>query len=135
MRTISEVAFPDTVVMFVAGDPTKPIPEQSRQSFAALEAKLSLLKGRKCFGVLLDDEYRACASILDRDRSAELPHPTWTIPGGKYARIRIPDWQKNTNRIGAAFDELYSRPDVDYARPALEHYRSQEELFVMVPIN
>lgn len=134
MRTISEVSFPDTLVMYVAGDPTKPIPEQSKQAFAALEARLTSMKGRRFFGVLVGNEYRACSSMIDTDESSDLPHPMWTIPGGKYVRIRIPDWEKHTDQIGAAFDELFSLPSVDPTRPAMEYYRSQHDLFVMVPI-
>ncbi len=134
MRTISEVTFPDTWVMYVAGDPSRPIPEQSKKAFSVLEGKFASVKGRKFFGVLVGNEYRACSSIVDTDETSDLPFPTWTIPGGKYARIRIPDWDKHTDQIGAAFDELYSLPSVDSTRPAVEYYRSQHDLFVMVPI-
>lgn len=35
MRPIAEVTSPDTVVMFVVGDPTRSIPERSQRAFAA----------------------------------------------------------------------------------------------------
>jgi hypothetical protein len=120
--------------MYVAGDPTKPVPEQSKQAFAALEAGLISSKGRRFFGVLAGNGYRACSSTIDTDDSSNLPHPTWMIPGGKYVRVRIPDWKEHTDEIGAAFDELYSLPNVDPTRPAVEYYRSQHDLFIMVPI-
>jgi hypothetical protein len=134
MITPSEVNFPDTLVMYVAGDPAKPIPEQAKQAFAALEAGFTSLKGRKFFGVIIGNEYRACSSITDTDKTSGLPHPTWTIPGGKYARLRIPDWEKNTDQIGVAFEKLYYLSGVDPTRPAVEFYRSQREMFAMVPV-
>jgi len=134
MSTISEVVFPDTPVMYVAGDLTRPISEQAKQAFATLEAGLASFKGRRFFGVVMGKEYRACSSIIEADDASRLPHPTWTIPGGRYARIRIPDWENRTEQIGAAFEELYSRGDVDVTRPGIEYYRSQRDLFVMVPI-
>ena len=134
MRPISEVTFPDTVVMFVAGNPGRPIPEQSQQAFAALEGALDSLRGRRFFGVVVGGGYRACASLVETDDVADLPHPTWTIPGGRYARRRIPDWEQHSEQIGPAFEALYALPNVDPRRPAIEYYRSRRELFVMVPI-
>jgi len=134
MRKTTEVIFADTQVMFVAGHPTKPIPEQAQYAFTALEARLASLKGRRFFGVLVGDEYRACSSITEEDKLTELPHMTWTIPGGKYARTKIPDWEAHTEQIGPAFEELCSRLNVDLTRPGIEYYRSQKELFLMVPV-
>ena len=134
MRTIVEVTFPDTLVMYVAGDPAWRIPEQSKEAFAALEGALDSLKGRRFYGVIVGGGYRACSSLVETDDVSALPHPTWTIPGGRYARTRIPDWEEHTERIGAAFEVLYALPNVDPARPAIEFYRSRRDLFVMVPI-
>ncbi len=134
MRTIVEVTFPDTLVMYVAGDPSWPIPEQAKQACAALEGALDSLLGRRFFGVLVGGAYRACSSLVEADDAAALPHPTWTIPGGRYARTWISDWEEPTDQIGAAFEVLYALPNVDTARPALEYYRSRRDLFVMVPV-
>ncbi len=132
---ISEVVFPDTTVMYVDGDEAKPIPEQAKKAFNTLEDKFTSFKGRKFFGVVIGNKYRACSSITDYDKGSNLPHPTWTIPGGKYARIRIDNWEANTKKISLAFEELFSLDNVDFTRPGIEYYRSQYELYVMVPVN
>ncbi len=90
MSTDTVVTLPDTVVMFVAGKAGKPIAAQAPEAFKALEAKLPSLRGRKFYGVVLKDEYRACVAVDSSDDPRALPHPTWILPGGKYIRRRIP---------------------------------------------
>ncbi len=67
-------------------------------------------------------------------RRLSLPHPTWTLPGGKYVRRRIPNWEDNIHLIGMTCETLSGRSDFDPSRPYIEYYRSQGELLVMVPV-
>lgn len=134
MTDDTTVTLPDTLVMFVAGQAGKPIAEQAPRAFEALEIKLASLRGRKFYGAVLGDEYRACVTIDRSDDPGSLPHPTWTLPGGKYARRRILDWEQHLHLIGPTIQALLSRTDVDTSRPCLEFYRSQKELLVMVPV-
>jgi len=128
------VTLPDTVVMFVAGNTGKPIAAQAPEAFKALEARLPSLRGRRFYGVVLGDEYRACVAIDASDDPLALPHPTWILPGGKYARRRILDWEHHLDSIGPTFEALLRRPDVDPSRPCIEVYGSRKELLVMVPV-
>jgi hypothetical protein len=128
------VTLPDIPVMYVAGEAGRPIAEQAPRAFRALEAKLRSLKGRKFYGVVLGNEYRACVVIDAGDDPASLPHPTWTLPGGKYVRRRVVDWERQLDLIGSTIQALLQRPDVDPSRPCVEYYRSQRELLVLVPI-
>jgi len=128
------VTLPDTPVMFVAGQAGKSIAEQAPRAFEALEARLPSLKGRKFYGVVRGEEYRACVAIDPSDDPGSLPHPTWIIPGGKYVRRRILNWEQHPDLIGPTIQALLRRPDVDTSRSCLEHYRSQRELLVMVPV-
>lgn len=128
------VTLPDTVVMFVAGEAGKPIAEQAPKAFKALEARLPSLRGRKFYGVVLGDEYRACVAVNPGDDPRLLPHSTWTLPGGKYVRRQILEWEQHLDLIGPTFQELLGRPDVDASRPCIEFYRSQKDLLVMVPV-
>ena len=134
MITDTIVTVPDTSVMYVAGETGKPIAEQAPKAFKELEAKLSSLKGRKFYGVVLGDEYRACVAIDPQDDPFSLPHPTWTLPGGRYIRRRLPDWTENIHLIGPTFETLCRRSDFDPSRPCIEYYRSKKELLVMVPV-
>ncbi|MCH8536058.1 MAG: effector binding domain-containing protein [Flavobacteriaceae bacterium] len=120
--------------MYVAGEPEKSIPEQAKKAFTELESAFTSFRGRKFYGVITENEYRACSSITASDEQTSLPHRTMIIPGGKYIRTKIDDWQKHTEQIAQAFDELYELPNVDPSRPAIEYYRTVNELEIMVPI-
>ena len=128
------VSLSDIPVMYVAGDKQQPIAKQAPLAFRVLEAKLLSLAHRKFYGVTLGGEYRACVAIEGTDDLNALPHAEWTIPGGRYVRRKIPNWEANIDRIGPAFKALRARPDSDPTRPSVEYYRSQRELLVMVPI-
>lgn len=130
----SIVVIQDFPVMYVAGKAGAPIGEQAPQAFKELEAELSSLKGRRFYGVVVGDEYRACVAIDPHDDAATLPHPTWTIPGGRYVRRRIPNWEENVQVIAPTCQALRRRSDFDPSRPIIEYYRSRRELFVMVPV-
>jgi len=134
MTTDTIVTVRDTAVMYVAGDAGKPIAEQAPNAFKALEGKLSSLKGRKFYGVVLGDEYRACVAVGPNDDLLSLPHPTWTLPGGRYVRRRITHWEEHLHLIGPTCENLRRRPDFDPSRPCIEYYRSQKELLIMVPV-
>ena len=77
MTTDTIVTVRDTAVMYVAGETGKPIAEQAPKAFKALEAKPSSLKGRKFYGIVLGNEYRASVDIDPNDDPLSLPHPTW----------------------------------------------------------
>jgi hypothetical protein len=128
------VTLPDIEVMYVAGQKGAPIPEQAQAAFQELEAKLPTLKRRRFYGCLIDDEYRACVAIDARDDVGSLPHPRWTIPGGRYARRRIVDWEQHRHMIGPTFESLRAGNRIDPARPLIEFYRSRQDLLAMVPV-
>ena len=129
------ITMPDIVVMYVDGAAGKPIPDQAPAAFAELEAKLPSLKRRKFYAVVIGGRYRACVAVDDSDDAQALPHPTWTLPGGKFVRRRIADWEQHREMIGPTFAALRSRADSDLSRPGIEFYRSQRELLVLVPVH
>ena len=120
--------------MYVAGQKGRPIAEQAPEAFKTLEAKLSSLKGRKFYGIVIGDEYRACVAIDPEADASSSSHPTWTIPGGRYVRRKIENLEKNLHRIGASVEELRRRSDFDPTRSCVEYYRSRKELLLMVPV-
>lgn len=135
MTTDTIVTLQDTTVMYVAGETGKPIAEQAPKAFRELEAKLSSLKSRKFYGVVLGDEYRACVTIDPSDDALSLPHPTWMLPGGRYVRRKLPNWEDNLHLIHPTFETPCRRSDFDPSLPCIEYYRSQKELLVMVPVH
>jgi hypothetical protein len=128
------VDFPDTAVSYVASDAERPIHEQAPAAFRALEATLTTLRGRRFYAALVGPEYRACVALRPEDQHTHKSLQRWTIPGGRYARRMIADYHTNIPAIGDAFAEMRRRPDYDPSRPCVEYYRSQDEVYVMVPV-
>jgi hypothetical protein len=124
----------DVQVMYVAGEAGRPIPEQAPEAFRKLEAKLGPLRGRKFYGVVIGDEYRAGVAIRPEDDAGALALARWTIPGGRYVRRKIPNWESNRHLIGSTFETLRRRDDFDASRPCIEFYRSRQELLLMAPV-
>jgi hypothetical protein len=108
--------------------------------FRILESRLPTIKGRKFYGTFRfvpgGEEYFACASRLDTDDPGKMGLEVGEIPGGWYARRKIPDWEKNLARIPIQFKEMVRvlGDEVDPSRPTVEFYRSQAELLTLVPV-
>jgi len=134
MTSDTFVTIEEIPVMYVKGKQGEPVAVQAPVAFEQLEAKLASLKGRKFYGVILGDEYRACVAMDGNSETSSLPFSKWTIPAGKYVRRKIPNWEENIDLIGRSFDELCQRPDFDITRPLIEYYRSRKELLLMVPV-
>jgi len=116
----------------------KAFPDGVKEAFDILESKLPTLKGRKFFGSLKkdagDEEYRACVEIAD-EHDIKIPELVlYTIPGGKYATHRVPDWESRVSEIGLLFAEMEKLFKLDFTRPLLEFYKSRKELILMLPI-
>jgi hypothetical protein len=121
-------------VMYVAGEAGRPISEQAPDAFRKLEAKIGSLRGRRFYGVVVGEEYRACVAIRPEDDPAALALARWTIPGGRYVRRRIPNWESNLHLIGSTFETFRRRDDFDPSRLCVEFYRSRQELLLMAPV-
>ena len=114
-------------------------------AFELLESRLPTLKGRKFFGAFRklpngEEEYYACVEQTESDDPVKMQLETDTIPGGKYARRKIVGWEKivREGRLPMIFQEFVKshEPNVDHEeiRPSLEFYRSQDELFLFMPL-
>jgi hypothetical protein len=112
-------------------------PAGAAAAFKKLEDAIAWqLKGRKFYGTMVGDsgEYRANMTISPDDDIETLGFKTWTIPGGKYYREKIADWEKHVEEIAPKCDEIINKTDYDDTRPVIEYYRSQAELHILVPI-
>ena len=109
-------------------------------AFAALEARLTTLKGRRFYGVYRGtpegEEYYACVARIEGDDPVRLGLETGTIPGGRYARRKIYDWARDPRQIGSQFREMVQvlGANVDASRPAIEFYRSHAEVHLLEPV-
>ena len=127
--------------MLVTLDPVKVMylvspsgPQGAGEAFDRLEARLPSLKGRKFYGTMLDGEYRACVALEPQDAPVAMGLETWTIPGGAYARRKLPRWPERIPEIGQIFGALAAEYPRDPARPNIEFYRSQKELLLFLAV-
>lgn len=113
-------------------------PAGIKDSWQRLEGKLSSLKGRKFYGLTyLEDGhlvYYAGLEPLNKEEVTALGFPTLTLKGGKYARVKLLDWNNHADEIGPIFDELMETYKKDPNGPTVEFYRSQAELHLMIPL-
>jgi len=109
-------------------------------AFDALESKLPSLKGRKFFGTfrMRDDgeEYYACVEKLPTDDPAAFGLEVATIPGGRYVRRRVWDWESlvAAGRMKETSEEFARGYALDPDRPSIEFYRSMKELQILLPL-
>lgn len=111
-----------------------------KAAFDALESKLPTLKGRRFYGTIRvsekGEEYYACVERLPSEDPAALGLEVGTIPGGKYVRRRVWDWESVVAAgMMKAISEEFARGYVlDPERPSIEFYRSMNELHLLLPL-
>lgn len=116
-------------------------PEANRAAFAAIEAHLKSLRGRKFYGLVYESEagmeYHAGLvpdNEIEERRFAALGFPIIEIEAGRCARTKILDWMRHTHEIGPAFGAMIEKHGIDPSRPQMEYYRSMSELHLLLPI-
>ena len=111
-------------------------PEGIQEAWQTIEEKLDYLTGRKMYAALWFPEsgpiYRVCSTFTENE---QLNLPLFTIPGGKYARIKIENWQQRINEFQVAAKQLQDEFGWKSTRPQLEFYRSQNEAYILHPID
>jgi predicted transcriptional regulator YdeE len=113
-------------------------PSGIKAAWDRLESRLSSLKGRKFYGVSRYEgsqlTYFAGVVPTSDEEVTALGFPTMTIKGGKYARAKLLDWSNHTEKIGQIFSELARDFPMDMNGWALEYYRSQSEVHLLMPL-
>jgi hypothetical protein len=129
------VDLPDLRLMVVRADE---FPSGIKTAWDRLESNLSSLKGRKFYGVSRCEgsqmAYFAGVEPTSNEEVTALGLPTMTIKGGKYARAKLSDWSDHTDKIGQIFSELMRDFPMAPDGWALEYYRSQSEVRLLVPL-
>jgi hypothetical protein len=129
------VDLPDMKLMVVRADE---FPSGIKGAWDRLESSLSSLRGRKFYGVSRDEgsqvAYFAGVVPISDEEITALGFPTMMIKGGKYARAKLLDWSNHTEKIGQTFSELMRDFPMDPDGWALEYYRSQSELHLLIPL-
>lgn len=92
------------------------------RGWVELEEALGSLRGRKFYGAFdqRSREYRVCVQRRECDEPAALGLEVGTLPGGRYARVRLQGEPPAIYElIAPAFETLAKRADHDDTRPAL----------------
>ncbi|OGN97244.1 MAG: hypothetical protein A2Z77_06680 [Chloroflexi bacterium RBG_13_51_36] len=109
-----------------------------KAAWDGLESRLSSLKGRKFYGVSRYEgsqvAYFTGVEPLSDEEVTALGLPTMMVKGGKHARAKLLDWPNHTDKIGQIFGELTRDFPMDPTGWALEYYRSQSELHLLMPL-
>lgn len=133
--TATIVDLPDLRLMVVRADE---FPSGIKTAWDKLESRLPSLKGRKFYAVSRDEgsqvAYFAGVVPVSDEEITALGFPTMMIKGGKYARAKLLDWSNHTEKIGQIFGELMRDFPMDPDGWALEYYRSQSELHLLIPL-
>ncbi len=110
----------------------------AEQTFDLLENNLSTLKKKKFYGLSkLENNkltYLACVKIEDGDNINAPGLQEVHLPKGKYVRERIADWKQNLGQIRLIIDKVSTDNLVGPERYIIEFYRSEKELFLLIPI-
>jgi len=134
-QTSTEVILDDIKVMCLKSENGV---KDAYDTIVRVEKRLPSLKGRKCFGVLEGRPesgiYRACVTIVTEDDPKKIGLDIWIIPGGKYMRKKILNWEDDLSCIAKAFNSMVKEFACDKSRPVIEFYKSQKELFCFLPI-
>jgi len=106
------------------------------RGFAAVEAAIGGPRGRKFYGAFDDaGEYRVCVKLREGDAPVDLGLETGTLPGGRYALVRLQGEPPGVyERIAPTFERLSMRPDRDPSRPGIEFYRRYDVIDLLLPV-
>lgn len=121
----------EVMLVRVADEPT-----EIQRAWAEFERAVGL-RGRKFYGAFdpVSATYSVCAVLRSGDDPAALGAERGTLPGGRYARIRLTGEPPSVyEKIAPTAQRLAQRPDVDRTRPTLEFYRCHDVIDVLVPI-
>jgi hypothetical protein len=111
------------------------LPEIQR-AWASFEAAVGL-RGRKFYGAFdpATATYSVCAVLRPDDDPGELGAERGTLPGGRYACVRLHGEPPAVyDEIGPTAERLAQRADHDHTRPTLEYYRRRDLIDVLVPV-
>jgi hypothetical protein len=110
-------------------------PNEIGRGMAEVE-EMAGLRGRKYYGAFDDDgEYRVCVQLREGDDPQALGLEVGTLPGGRYARVRLTGEPPAIYElIEPTFKRLSDRPDRDPSRPGIEFYRRHDVIDLLLPV-
>jgi len=125
---------PDIAVLFARASDDQ---ESITRAWADLEARVGSLRSRRFYGILdpTTHEYWVCVEPLGDEDARSLGLELGTLPGGRYARIRLTGEPPGVYaQIAPTFERLVRRADHDPTRPEIEFYRRHDIIELLSPV-
>jgi hypothetical protein len=107
------------------------------RGWVELEEAVGSVRGRKFYDAFDETsrEYRVCVQHRQGDRPASLGLEIGSLPGGRYARVRLQGEPPAVNQlIAPAFETLVKCAGHDQSRPSIELYRRRDVIDLLLPI-
>lgn len=79
--------------------------------------------------------YYALAEEKFHSEAEKYNYEKFTIEKGNYLTMTVSEWQKKTNSIKDIFSEIIQDPRVNKTKPAIEWYKSEDEMMCLVQTN
>ncbi len=111
-------------------------------AMSMLESKLPTLRARRFYGAFRQtpegEEYYACVARVATDDPGRMKLDTGVIPGGRFVRRKIQDWERviRSGGLPKVYGEMHDAHarEFDPERYSVEFYRSHIELQLLLPV-
>ncbi len=113
-------------------------PENVGEAFDLLMKQISNGDQRSYYGISWMEGnsivYFAAAEQRELHEASQYSAREFTIPKGKYLREVLKDWMPKVASIKDIFEKMMSDPSIDLTQPAIEWYKSDEEMWCLMKI-
>lgn len=122
----------------VFGLQVKTFPEKVGEAFDILSKQIPNGLERSYYGISWIEGttivYYAAAEQKEEGEAAKYNAREFTIDSGNYLCEELFEWMKKTESIKDIFERMMSDPRVDKTKPAVEWYKSDQEMWCMIKI-
>jgi len=127
----------DITVMYVAA---KTFPAGVMDAFKKLHSLVPMDVSRKFFGLSRPEgdggiQYKAAAEVQSPGEGEKLGFETLVLRKGEYICVTIKDFMKDVQAIGATFQQMIQRPDIDPQGYCVEWYFNDKDVRCMIRLD
>ena len=127
----------DITVMYVAATT---FPAGVMDAFKKLHSLVPMDGSRKFFGLSRPEggggiQYKAAAEVQLPGEAEKLGLETLVLRKGRYICVTIKDFMKDVQAIGATFQQLIQRPDIDPQGYCVEWYFNDKDVRCMIRLD
>lgn len=79
--------------------------------------------------------YYALAEEKFTDEGEQFDYEKFTVEKGDYLTVRVSEWHQKTSAIKDVFSKIIQDPRVNSTKPAVEWYKSEDEMMCLVQMN